>query len=171
MPRRKTLTYAAAKKSMAMADSYGRAHLLMDLYFHMDIEAWFKLLGEEWSGCDNLATYRQDLGNIFGWAFKKGHHLLAMDEAERSVLGAMPDVLRVYRGCYAHNQDGLSWTMERATAEQFPMLNRYRHEDMQPLLLTGTVPRHLAILKMDRQESEVISPFVTVLSVEHIEAH
>ena len=66
------------------------------------------------------------------------------------------DQLTVYRGCYATNKWGFSWSLEREVAARLPFLHRYRQED-QALLVRATVAkRDIVALKHDRQEAEVI---------------
>src|SRR3546814_13249726 len=61
-----------------------------------------------------------------------------MDAAERALYDEFPEEVVIYRGCYALNKWGLSWTTDRAIAERFPTLHRYR-QDGQPLLVTARV--------------------------------
>jgi len=68
--------------------------------------------------------------------------------------------------------NGLSWSLDRDTAEQFTTLNRYRVKrlrrrdgtEIRPtrLLLQGTVARHRAVLKLERGEGEIIAATVRV---------
>ena len=68
--------------------------------------------------------------------------LLMMDEDERAAWRALPDVVTVYRGCSQVNMNGLSWSLRRDTAANFPRLNRYMPPSgFEPLLLTGEVAK------------------------------
>lgn len=51
----------------------------------------------------------------------------------------------------------MSWSTDKATAERFPTLTRYR-QDGQPLLVTARVAKDRVIaLKHDRAEAEIIA--------------
>jgi len=66
----------------------------------------------------------------------------------------------VYRGCYAVNRAGLSWSTDCTVAERFPRLARYLRPGRQPILRTGTVARDRVTLKLDRSEQEIIAAHV-----------
>ena len=91
-----------------------------------------------------------------------------MDPDERAALARLPTNFAVYRGCYEINRKGLSWTIEWATAARFPYLMRYWRPKESPLLITGTVLRDRTVLKLDRNEQEIISAQVKVTNVEQL---
>jgi hypothetical protein len=110
-------------------------------------------VGSEWSCCDNIGQYRL----LLRWLLpEEGPIPELMDPNERAAYDALPDRLTVYRGCGTSNKLGLSWSLDRQIAARFPFLNRYRQAD--PLLVTGKVhKRHVLAVKLDRDESEVIT--------------
>lgn len=78
-------------------------------------------------------------------------------EVERVALEELPSRVTTYRGCFQHNKEGLSWSMDRQIAASFPLLNGYRSKG-QPLLITATVEREkILALKNGRDEAEVIA--------------
>lgn len=78
-----------------------------------------------------------------------------MTADESAAFGALPTTVTGWRGCYAFNKRGFSWSLDKATAERFPFLRRYR-QDAQPLLVRGEVQRDsIMALKLDRNEAEV----------------
>lgn len=87
---------------------------------------------------------------------------------ERAALAALPECITVYRGCYAVNRAGLSWTTDRALAAGFPALARYRRRVERPLLRTGIVRRDRAVLKLDREEQEVVAHYVSIVAEEEL---
>lgn len=83
-----------------------------------------------------------------------------MEPEELTALAQMPERFTVYRGCYSWNRSGLSWTLNRAIAEKFPTMARFWHPTKQPFLRIGTVRRARAVLKLCRNESEIIAHHV-----------
>lgn len=148
------------RKQMMLCDSYSRMEKLLDMSAWADHpESWLRLLGEEWSGCDNIASHADELFNTLLYTFDVGcgpiHQM--MDEAELSAFEQLPDVLTVYRGCYEGNKWGFSWSTSRDVAEGFPFLNRYRHEG-RPLLIKASISKQkVAALKLDRGEHEIVT--------------
>lgn len=162
-----SISYDAAHQAIRFADSYTRLGSVMELYCDMEPLDWWRLLGDQWSTCDNIARYRLILGR--GWRAADRALLDAMMTPNELRLHAtMPATLIVYRGCYEVNKVGLSWTLDRRIAERFPTLQRYRRNGDTPLLLTGRVRRDRAVLKMDRGEQEIISPSVRRIAIEPI---
>ncbi|MEB0059253.1 hypothetical protein [Variovorax sp. LG9.2] len=154
----KASTAEAAMNDLRLADSYSRLGTVMSLRPHLNGLDWWRVLGDEWSGCDNVAAFRLDLGKLFRTAGRNELDVM-MTNDERKALEAMPATITVYRGCYAANRLGLSWTTERSIAEGIVSQNRYRQPG-QALLIVGRVPRSTCVLKLNREESEIISPAV-----------
>lgn len=91
-----------------------------------------------------------------------------MTGEERAALARLPAVVTVYRGCYANNKRGFSWSLDPAIAATFPTLNRYRQVG-QPLLIRATVERDAILaLKLDREEQEVIAERPKIVAIRHI---
>lgn len=154
------------RQAVSLCNSYTRMPTLIQEYPESvgDILSWFTVLGEEWSCCDNIGEYAPELRAIFKTADQR--YLAAMMTAEeQATLSGLPDMITVYRGCYAINSDGLSWSLCRDTALGFTSLHRYHRPGETPLLITGRVPRQTCVLKLDRNEQEVISADVCVVAV------
>lgn len=152
------------QSQIRFCDSYTRLPALIELYpcCARNPAAWFAVLGEEWTVCDNVGIFSRELRAIFATA--SPHHFAAMmTDDERAELAGLPDMLTVYRGCYPINADGLSWSLCRKTALFFTTLNRYRCPGETPLLITGRAPKHGCVLKNDRNEQEIISNIVCVV--------
>ena len=119
---------------------------------------WLRELGEQWSGFDNVSAYADELAE----AVYMHHHGLEpiegmMNETELEGFEQLPEILTVYRGCYALNKWGFCWSLDRAVAERFPYLGRYAGEG-RPLLIKGSIPKsEVAALKLDRSEAEIIT--------------
>lgn len=153
-----------AEELLASVGSKSCGRLLIRLWdAGMGNYDWWRLLRDNWSGCDDLANVVEGMREIIGEAEPR-ELLWAMTPYERKTWRALPDTLTVYRGCYDHNRDGLSWSLSRKVAERFTTLQRYHHTDESSLLLTGTVSKHSVFLKTDRHEREVVAPHVAVIA-------
>lgn len=149
------MNYAEIQEAVKFCDSYTRLPTLMECYTPGNKD-WFLALGENWSVCDNVRDFKEELRQILSNAPANDVHQM-MTQEERKALEQLPDRITIYRGCYAWNRDGLSWSLSKDIAEQFTTLNRYQHEGHKPELITATVNKRRCILKLDREEQEIIS--------------
>ena len=137
----------------------------------MEAPEWLTLLGEEWSSCDNISQYADELWDtpfcfLADEPLKQRKYLMTDQEIE--ALEGLPDVVTVYRGCFKNNKHGLCWTLDRATAEKFPTQHRYRQND-QPLLIQASIRRDLILaLFLDRNEAEVIALRPKIRSIRYL---
>lgn len=164
----KALDLLAGREAVKFCNSYSRIPDLIALSDDMAAADWLVLLGEEWSGCDNIGehiAWDADDGEPSLWDThfadlwdcpELRQHL--MNEAERAAFAKLPDEFEIWRGCYAINRDGLSWTLDRNVAERFPLLNRYRRDGEQALLVKARIRKSECIaLKLDRGEHEIVA--------------
>ena len=79
-----------------------------------------------------------------------------MNKEELVFYEKLPKTLEIYRGCYDFNQDGLSWSLDKEIAKGFISLNRYKQEKKIPLLVSGLASKKDVVIKLDRDEQEVI---------------
>lgn len=150
-------------------DSFNRLETLLDMLpkrrSHDHIE-WFVALGEAWSTFDNIAAHRLTLARLLRTATRA--ELDAMMQPEDLVgFRSLPATMTVYRGCYAHNLVGLSWTLDPDIARKFVTLNRYRHSG-KPILAVGRASRARCAFISDRAEREIICPTVRRLRTEEL---
>jgi hypothetical protein len=123
-----------------------------------------KLLGEQWSGFDNISDHLYELAEILAGS---GPVREMMTGAEWRKYESLPDTVTIYRGCSPNNHSGLSWSLVREVAETFPFLNRYRAD--QPLIVTARAQKSdIVALKDDRDELEIITIDPEIISVEPI---
>ena len=151
-------------------DSYSRIPTLLDLHTEPATDRWWQELGKAWSISDNIGAYRLDLMRILADATPHQRDLM-MSGGERQALSMQTELLTVYRGCYEFNMRGLSWSLNRAVAAVFPFLTRHAHHrrGLQPVLLTGRVRRDRCVLKLDRNEQEIIATRVRRLRIDKLE--
>jgi hypothetical protein len=142
-------------------DSFELLPGMLELSHRVEPSVWVKALGEEWTRFDNVSQFGGEVVEVLAWMLDHPDELSnvreMMDDAERKAFDALPDVLTIYRGAYEHNKWGYSWTTDRAIAEAFPFLNRYRG-DGRPLLIKATIEKsRIAAVKLDRDEMEVVT--------------
>lgn len=153
-------------------NSYDRLPTLIDISPQMNPEEWFSVLGEIWEVCDNISYHVPDLCSLtpflqlvltpLAWR----DHMMKTNE--RVALAALPDRVTIYRGCYKHNMDGMSWSLDQQVAAGFPRMNRYRSKG-QPLLIKATIARdRILAFKNGRQEQEIIAWLPTVEAVNRL---
>lgn len=151
-------------------NSYSRLPTILELAAQMPAADWLRLLGENWSTCDNIGAYtNQLLVSPFGERLGNGPIAEMMSQEAIALYDSLPEVVTVYRGCYSNNRRGLSWSLKSETAAKFPFLHRYRQQG-QPLLLEAQAKKSaIAALFVDRQESEVITLKPNVIGITEIE--
>ncbi len=156
-------------------NSYDRLPTLIAMAYDTEyVWDWLTLLGDAWSRCDNISIHMETLINETPFQDLLSDPLTwrdaMMDAEERAALALLPEVVTIYRGCYANNKDGLSWSLDRDVAEQLPLKHRYT-QDGQPLLIRATIARDdILALKLDRSEREVIAWQPKVRAISHIRA-
>lgn len=156
-------------QAAGQANSYTRLDVLMFAFKagRLPTLDLFAALGEWWNVCDNISRWRSELRRRLKAATRAELDAM-MDPPERATLKDMPAIITVYRGCYHVNRAGLSWSLDRGIAERFPSLMRFRRDNDQPLLLTGTVERERAVLKLCRDEREIVAHTVGIVASERI---
>ena len=136
-------------------NSYNRMGTLLDAYPLLERECFFKALGRHWCCSDNIWEHKDQLSQILGKASREELDLM-MEPDELAALAKMPAIIKIYRGCYEINKDGLSWSTDRAIAERFTTLHRYSRPNEAPLLLEDSINSGRAVLKLERNEWEII---------------
>jgi hypothetical protein len=146
---------ARAQQLLMDHNSYSKLTEIIFFSGIMSRRSWLRLLGEEWSGLDNLYEWRDKLRELL----PRRPTLLLMNEDERAAWRELPDIVTIYRGCSEVNMNGLSWSLCPEIASKFPTLNRYRPpKGHRPLLVTGEVAKRRVIaVKLDRKEREIIT--------------
>ena len=145
------------KKIDRHCNSYNRMGTLLDVYPLLDREHFFKALGWHWCFSDNICDFKDQLSEILGNASRKELDLM-MEPDELATLAKMPAIIKIYRGCYEKNRDGLSWTTDKAVAELHTKKLRYSslNKNEIPLLLEDSIDSGRAVLKLERNEWEII---------------
>lgn len=160
------MSLAEIREAMRYCGSFDRAPKLVQVWLTQDVsdDDWLTVLGEEWTVCDSIGHFSEHLLDdtplgevLFDAEYAASVRHLMMTDAENEAYAALPDKVTIYRGCYAANKWGLSWSLDRDTAAGFPLLHRYR-QDGQPLLVKAIADKsRIAFLKLSRSESEVVT--------------
>lgn len=152
----------------------GMVDTIVDEHNEPSFEAWLKLLGENWSICDNIGKYTEEMEDIL-WRNDRleknivKHCPEMMDEEEQAAYDALPDTVVIYRGCYAVNKWGFSWSLSRDVAAKFPFLGRYYRRDEQALLVKARVSKsHIMAVCLGRDEQEIITYKPKHISTSHL---
>lgn len=157
-----TTTLDDCISALKYCGSYERLPTALEIFEFMEVADTMHVLGEIWEVCDNIGIYLDDLqvqfARYFDYAGSRGNAQIPemMTPAERDHFAKLPDSFLVYRGCYATNKWGLSWTTDKALAKKFPTLARYRQMHA-PMLVTARVRKaDVLAVKLGRGESEII---------------
>jgi hypothetical protein len=150
--------YSRQRERLRFANSYTRMSSVLALVSAPD---FWSLLGDEWTCCDNIASHAKRLTRLFEREKARNGFPIcaAMLFGAAALYDTLPDVVTVWRGCYAENRRGFSWTLNAAVAGKFPFLNRYmRHDGAPAILVEGRLRRDdIAFLVTDREEDEVVA--------------
>jgi hypothetical protein len=129
---------------------------------------WFRLLGNWWDMCDGMGDCRMVFSRILRRATRRQLDAM-MTDAERRRLAELPASIRAFRGCEADDHDGISFSLCERTARRFPFLNRYKAND--PALIVADIPKDRAVLKLEREEQEIIAcGDFTIIAVEILQS-
>ena len=115
-----------------------------------DTKYW-SILSGIWTDTENQWQNLEQWKELLSANRSSRHYL--MDESEIQLLNSLPELVTIYRGCVKGlNEDGLSWTLDKAKAEFFA--NRFSKEG---IILERAIPKSdiIAVLT-GRGESEVI---------------
>lgn len=119
-----------------------------------DGKEYWRVVGSVWTDSENI--YQQFAAWKRLWASSLAGRDALMDEEEREVLAAMPEVLTVYRGFKIKKSErGLSWTTDRDKAVWFARRLRYPHQSS--FVAQANVAKKDVLAYFDgRNEKEVV---------------
>lgn len=150
------MNFEEANRYASERGSFDALPALLDLFCEVPEGVWLKILGQHWSRFDNVAEHLDTLQDFIAATVGIGPAMQMMNATERAAFESLPDTLTIYRGCYAFNKYGASWSLDRDVAERFPFLLRYR-QDGRPLLIKATIGKqYVTALKLDRGEDEIV---------------
>ncbi|WP_243373606.1 hypothetical protein [Geotalea sp. SG265] len=141
-------------RQLVLCNSYTRMGVILNMVKQIGPgELWLRILGENWTGCDNIFDYQAILKHLLP---KSGPVTEMMTAEELAVYELLPETVTIYRGCGKKNRKGASWSLIKDVAAKFPFLKRYVVPC--PMLITATVQKcQIMAVKLDRNESEIIT--------------
>lgn len=185
--RNTPVPYFIADDFCSYLQSLDRGILLVRLQKAMPATSWAKLFIEHWTGVETadyiLSDLKQAIAQV-GLTSLREH----MTEDDKDKYESLPDVLTVYRGC-ANGGDGLSWTLDKNTAQLFVHRKEGAYDGFMKMrlmvstsdsglrediynatpkpvgLYTGTVKKEDCLVFFHRNEQEVFSNCVQVHTV------
>lgn len=131
-----------------------RIEAFQEIEDNLTDEQYWYLLGKAWIDSENI---RQNPDVWFDLLqADRDSRPAIMVEGERSDLRDMPAVIPVYQGHTVSRDDGMSWTIDLATAEWFAHRFAWLESD-RPALSIGTVKRADVLAYFTgRNESEIV---------------
>lgn len=163
-----------ARAALRFCDSFDRLSTLVRVWEsgRITTDDWLTALGEVWSICDDVGAHAKRLMTktpLLHALHSPALRRCLMTPDELKAFDALRGEVTIYRGCYRSNRRGLSWSLDRATAERFPSLHRYR-QDGQPLLIEARASKaeHILAVKLDRGEQEVVAWQPRIVSTDQI---
>jgi hypothetical protein len=127
---------------------------VIDLYGEIPTADFFRLLGRIWTKCENVGAYLSELRKIF--EENPISRLQMMSPKDLARYSALPNEIRVYRGCSSVNRLGMSFSLNRRTACHFAFARGYHQVDEQALLLEAIIEKTSCVLLTAQGESEVV---------------
>lgn len=121
----------------------------------LDDEAYWSLLGDIWTDCENIYQNLQEWRQLLTADIPSPEHM--MSEEDRAAFLELPETLTIYRG-YAHPDglDGMSWTLDRERGEFFARRAVWRGS-VGDKLAKGTCRRaDVLAYHTERGESEIV---------------
>jgi len=158
------MTYdQAARHVAAYYNSYSRLPGIIELQRRMLERDWLRLLGENWSHCDNFVCFAKKLRRALPLR-RPIDELMTLGEL--AAFHALPLMMTVYRGAGTEGGGGFSWSLDRAVAVRFPGYARYRPASAPTLFVAQVCKLDILALKLDRDEAEVIVLKLRLLSAQ-----
>jgi hypothetical protein len=170
---------SASSYLLRHCNSYNRFPTLLDMEVGIvddegnpSFSTWLKVLGENWSICDNIGMLTAELEETLSLNGRLNTPCPEMmDEEEQAAYDALPDSVVIYRGCYAVNKWGFSWSLSREVAAKFPFLGRYYRRDEQALLVKARVRKaNIMAVCLGRGEQEIVTYNPKHISTSHLKA-
>jgi hypothetical protein len=108
-------------------------------------ETFLTVLGKIWQSCEGNGEWGGEVADIIAenmseFTVSGTNRIPAMMKPrELKALCALPEMVRIYRGCNPINKEGCCWTLDRSKAEWFA--RRFSGEGRPALLLSAMVER------------------------------
>lgn len=137
-------------------NSDDRAALFLDLTEIVDSEVFWKVFHRCWALCDDTWDLTDQLIESLAFHHSHDHAILHMTPQQDTFYKALPNVIKVFRGCSEGRVNGISWTTDRNVAVKFAKGHRGISVPT-PVLVSATIRKaDIYTVLTDREESEII---------------
>ncbi|UVK43633.1 hypothetical protein BPNPMPFG_005445 [Mesorhizobium sp. AR07] len=140
-----------------------RVEALSQIINEVGVSDLWPLVGEVWQDTESSSASADEWQDVWELSYsrrgkfrRKSREVMAIDD--RRYYRALPDFIKVYRGCRDENHiASFSWTLDQSVAEWFA----YRSPGGEPILAQAEISKTQALAYFgDRNESEiVVDPF------------
>lgn len=130
-----------------------RLHAFTQIMEQLEDDDYWKLLADIWIDSENIWQ------NLDSWTFlfahRKNPHAM-MDADDLKLFEQLSDSssILIFRGCKAHNREGLSWSLKRDVAEKFA--ERFDVEQDHMIAIGYCSKKDIISLFVGRNESEIV---------------
>lgn len=155
LQKKKDLEIALAEKNfnrvVYLHERPYRLQAFIQIAHHLSNTKYWSILSGIWTDTENQWQNLEQWKELLSANRSSRHYL--MDESEVQLLNSLPELVTIYRGCVKGlNENGLSWTLDKAKAEFFA--NRFSKGG---IILEREIPKSEIIAVLTgRGESEVI---------------
>jgi hypothetical protein len=153
---RTALTIGNINKILLMVSSAERAEVMLALTRRQRAEVLWPVFFENWSHCDDTWYLRDDLLGQLQRFEDEAPGVEFLSAEARAAYDALPDPVKVFRGCSRERVMAVTWTTDREIATGFAHGHRLI-EVSAPVITSGLVPKQAVYgVCIDRGESDVI---------------
>lgn len=133
-----------------------RLDAFLSIADYLDDKRYWKLLSDVWIDTENAWQNLSKWVSVF--TSNRPNRDAMMDAGEKMLLSALDfhdELVTVYRGCQKGvNENGISWTLERAVAERFAR----KHGDNGKVITRHIFKKRIIAVLCSRNEAEVLIP-------------
>lgn len=149
------MTCNITKNFFRYLDKPERMSGLENVYEHMSQKDFWQLFGEVWVNSESLYANQQVIEKLLkNYTPEIAKHYPMMDETDQEAYNKLPEVVKIYRGCWKDNKQGYSWTTKEKVARWFAQRCPV---DGNPLLICGSAKKdNILAMFTGRNESEVL---------------
>ena len=141
---------------LSMVSSEERAEVMLALTRRQRAEVLWPVFFENWSLCDDTWYLQDELLGQLQRCEDEAPGVDVLSAEARAHYDALPDPVRVFRGCPHERAMGITWTTDREIAAGFAHGHRFI-EVPDPVIATGVVPKWAVYgVCVNRGEADVI---------------
>lgn len=133
-----------------------RLNAFIQIMDNVGSDTYWHLLGQVWVDSENIRETAEVWETML--KSKRPQRASIMTLEERQALMAMPEILDVWQGCTAEQDDGWSWTLDHDKAIWFAeRFASFEGPEAEPVVRRGMVSKRKVLAYFDRRnESEIL---------------